>query len=183
MWLKLLERKRTILPRPTITVVSVLCLLFSIAPGAAYAAQTPTAPAKVQISKLFAAGADLCKVIKTSAVSKAVGIKFAASVPKKFTCFWQSGKTVVRISALPGLGKPNVEGTVALARKSSATVTKLTKASLPAVNEAYVVRILLGTSVSESVYGVLPQGELLVSLSGPGLVGSQAVAVAKAALS
>jgi hypothetical protein len=173
-----LKGRRPTLVRSTVAVVSLTCLLCVIVPGAAVA--TKTAPPKVKISsKLFATGANLCKLIKTTAISKAVGVTFSGSVSKKRTCFWQNGKTVVRVSALPGLGKANVDGTVALARKSSATVSK---AFLSDASEAYLVRIFLGPSVSESVYAVLPQGELLVNLSGPGLVGRQAIAAAKAAL-
>jgi len=97
-----------------------------------------------------------------------------------FDRFWQKTPLVVRVSALPGLGKANVDATVAQEKK--APDVKVTKVALAGASEAYITVLPLGTQANASLYAVYPGGELLVSLSGPGITAAKALAVAKAAI-
>jgi hypothetical protein len=136
-------------------------------------------------AKLFAPGANICKLVSSPAMDKAIGITFPAPVKSGTACFWQTGKlgdldrTIVRVSTIPGLPKANTDATVAVEKKSGA---KITTASLPGASEAVVAASTVGPTVSETVYGVYPQGELVVSLTGKKLTVAQALAAARVAV-
>lgn len=161
--------------------------LVGIACGGALAGPWVIAPAAsgVDAGKLFATGANICKLVNSTAMNNAIGIKFPAPVQSGTACFWQTGKlgqlnrTIVRVSTVAHLPKSRTDATVALEKKSGAKVTKV---SLPGATEAVVTATTLGTTVDETLYGVYPQGELVVSLTGLHLTLAQAVAAAKVAV-
>ena len=135
--------------------------------------------------RLFAPGANICTLVSSTAIDKAMGITFPPAVRSGTACFWQTGKlgdlnrTIVRISVLPGLPKSRTDATVALEKKSGATVTPV---SLSGAKEGELVASKLGSMVSETLYGVYPQGELVVNLTGAKLTAAQAIATARAAV-
>jgi hypothetical protein len=68
---------------------------------------------------------------------------------------------------------------LALEKKAGAKVTTV---SLPGATEALVSATTTGSTMSETVYGVYPQGELVVNLTGKKLTVAKVLAAAKAAV-
>jgi hypothetical protein len=136
--------------------------------------------------KLFAPGANLCKLVSTAKMDAAVGVKFPVPVWQGGACFWQTGKlgqlnrTIVRLSLRPGLGKSNVTSIVTLDKKAKAKVSTV---SLPGASYAVVSALppISGLD-NESLYAVFPKGLVVLSLTGPKLTVAKAVAAGKVAV-
>ncbi len=166
--------------KSSITTVALLTAVAGLSITAAAPARTNDA------GKLFGAGTKLCSLIDLTAMDKAVGVKFPKPVMSGTACFFETGKfgdlnrTIVRVSTKPGLPKSAVDATVALEKKAGA---KDTPEKLPGASEAIVSASTFGGTVNETLYGVYPQGELVVSLTGKKLTPAQALAAAKVATS
>jgi hypothetical protein len=144
-------------------------------------ASSPTATSGTGVSRLFGANGNLCSAIDAAAINSATGVNFPAPKSVGDGCFWQipGTPTVVRISIHPGITKQNVDAVVnnALAAHAITTPTTLTGASY-----AIVVALGSGNAASVSLYAVFPQGELIVSATGPNLGVARTIAAANAAI-
>jgi hypothetical protein len=146
---------------------------------------TPTTSAAATggagVGKLFAANGHVCSAIDAAAINRATGVNFPAPKSVGDACFWQipGTPTVVRISVHPGLTKTNVDAAVNSAQAAHPVTTPTT---LPGASYAIVVASGSGNAASVSLYGVFPQGELIVSSSGPIVGVPQTIAAANAAI-
>lgn len=149
------------------------------APTPSVAATTATSGASVD--RLFAANGNLCSAIDAAAINSATGVNFPAPKSVGDGCFWQipGTPTVVRISIHPGITKQNVDAVVNNAQAAHAITTPTT---LTGASYAIAVARGSGNAASVSLYAVFPQGELIVSATGPNLGVSQTIAAANAAI-
>ena len=132
-------------------------------------------------SRLFARGANLCKLVSTAKLEVATGLKLPTPVWERGFCRWEVSpgrlKDSVSLSVHRGLGKKGVESMI---HDRFVTVTNV---ALPGASYARLVTAGYRGMVRDSVVAVYPKGAVFVAVTAPGLTAARAIAAATAVVS
>jgi len=133
-------------------------------------------------SRLFAPGANLCKLVSTTKLAAATGFKLPTPVSGRHFCTWQVSPGVwrdsVQLSVRSGLGRKGVESTMSGERR--ATVTTVT---VPGALYASLLTTGYRGMIRDWVAAVYPEGAVFVALTAPGLTPGRAIAALMAVVS
>jgi hypothetical protein len=132
-------------------------------------------------SRLFAPGANLCKLVSTTKLAAATGLKLPTPVSGRHFCTWQVSPGVwrdsVQLFVRSGLGRKGVEST------TGGRGVKVTTVTVPGASYARLLTAGYRGMIRDSVAAVYPNGTVFVTVTAPGLTSARAIAAATVVVS
>jgi hypothetical protein len=128
-------------------------------------------------TRLFASGANLCKLVETAKLNQAIGLTFQAPVWRRGYCRWEIRGGRVTKSVLLTVRRHEE------LRARPDRFLRITTVKLPGTTYAAVASAGYRGAIRDSVVADYPQGTVLITLTVARLTVAKAVAVAQALIS
>ena len=144
---------------------------------AAVPASSLAADSGGRATRLFAPGANLCRLVETAKVNHAIGLTFQAPVWRRGVCRWEIRGGRVTKSVLLTVRRGQE------LRAQPERFVRITRVKLPGATYAAVESAGYRGAIRDSVVADYPQGTIIVTLTLVKLTVVRAVAVAQALIS